>query len=94
MPQVRDESTTLSSVMGADNMQRFEVLQLQEDRWSVMYQGRTLYSYITEEEAREAALALATIACSSGQQASLVVSPAEQIIKSYPRNRSLHFTGM
>ncbi len=57
-------------------MRRFEVMQMQDDRWSVVDQGRILYWYTTEEEAREAALALASSSCQSGQQAAVVVNGA------------------
>ena len=56
-------------------MQRFDVVQMQEDLWSVVYQGQALYQYTTEEEARWAALALATDACETGSQASVVITP-------------------
>jgi hypothetical protein len=75
MPHVRAELSMLSLVIGATNMQRFKVFQLQEDRWLVMCQGRAIYSYTTEEEAREAAFELAAISYNSGHQASAVILP-------------------
>ena len=44
-------------------MQWFEVRQVQEDLWSVSSKGRTLYLYSSEEEARQAALMLASVSC-------------------------------
>ena len=41
-------------------MQWFEVRQDQEDLWSVSSKGRTLYLYSSEDEARQAALMLAS----------------------------------
>ena len=74
-------------------MQRFEVRQDQEDRWSVSSEGRTLYLYTSEEEARQAALMLASQSCQSGIQASVVIEPPK------PRNslnpqKHRRFTGM
>jgi len=66
MPHVRAGLSMLSLVIGATNMQRFEVFHLQEDRWLVMCQGRAIYSYTTEDEAREAAQELAAISYRSG----------------------------
>jgi hypothetical protein len=74
-------------------MQWFEVKQEQEDLWSVSCQGRTLYLYSSEEEARGAALMLATDRCQSGTQASVVVKPPEPRYSLYPR-RQRRFTGM
>jgi hypothetical protein len=52
-------------------MRRFEVRQEQEDLWSVSSKGRTLYLYSSEEEARQAALMLAS---DDGKVVLLVVS--------------------
>jgi len=76
MLQMREHTVTLRRVEGDGIMQRFEVIQMREDLWSVMYQGQTLYQYTTEEEARWAALALATNACETGSQASVVITPS------------------
>ena len=73
---MREHTVTLRRVEGDGIMQRFEVIQMREDLWSVMYQGQTLYQYTTEEEARWAALALATNACETGSQASVVITPS------------------
>lgn len=59
-------------------MQWFEVRQEeQENLWSVSSEGRTLYLYSSEEEARRAALMLASDSCQSGTQASVVIKPPE-----------------
>lgn len=84
----------LSLVIGATNMQRFEVFHLQEDRWLVLCQGRAIYSYTTEEEAREAALELAAISHNSGCQASAVIPPVELTSDFRRQPRILHSTGM
>jgi hypothetical protein len=47
-------------------MQWFEVRQVHEDLWSVSSKGRTLYLYSSEDEARQAALMLASEGCHSG----------------------------
>ncbi len=47
-------------------MQRFQVKQEQEDIWSVSSNSRILYLYSSEEEARWAALMLASDSCQSG----------------------------
>jgi hypothetical protein len=47
-------------------MECFEMKQEQEDLWSVSCQGRALYFYSSEEEARWAALMLASAKSQSG----------------------------
>lgn len=84
----------LSLVIGATIMQRFEVFHLQEDRWLVMCQGRAIYSYTTEEEAREAAFELAARSCNSGHQASAVISPAPLSSAASRQHPSVVFTGL
>ena len=74
-------------------MQRFEVKQEQEDIWSVSSKGRTLYLYSSEEEARWAALVLASDSCQSGTQASVVIKPPEPGY-SLDSQRQPRFTGM
>ncbi len=73
-------------------MQRFEVKQEQEDRWSVSTKGRTLYLYSSEEEARWAALMLASDSCQSGTQASVVITPERHYSLGSQGHR--RFTGM
>ncbi len=73
-------------------MERFEVKQEQEDRWSVSCKGRTLYLYSSEKEARWAALMLASDSCQSGTQASVVITP-ERLYSLGPQ-RHRRFTGM
>jgi hypothetical protein len=74
-------------------MERFEVKQDQEGIWSVSSQGRVLYVYASEEEARMAALMLASETCQSGIQATVIISPAElnSPLRGYGPQR---FTGM
>jgi hypothetical protein len=74
-------------------MQWFEVRQDQEDLWSVSSNGRILYLYSSEEEARQAALMLASDSCQSGIQASVVIKPPAP---RYSRNSQRHrrFSGM
>ena len=74
-------------------MQRFDVKQEQEDIWSVSSKGRTLYLYSSEEEARWAALMLASDSCQSGTQASVVIEPP---MPHHSRNTQerRRFTGM
>jgi hypothetical protein len=67
-------------------VERFEVKQEQDDIWIVSSQGRTLYLYSSEEEARWAALILASDACENGSQAKVVISA--QI------SHNCRFTGM
>ena len=74
-------------------MRQFEVRQEQEDLWSVSSKGRTLYLYSSEEEARQAALMLASDSCQSGTQASVVIKPPERHYSLY-RQRQQQFTGM
>ena len=74
-------------------MQWFEVRQVQEDLWSVSSKGRTLYLYSSEEEARQAALMLASDSCHSGTQASVIIKPPERHYSSGPR-RQRQFSGM
>jgi predicted sugar kinase len=75
-------------------MECFEVRQEQEDRWSVSSKGRTLYFYASEEEARWAALMLASDMCQSGKQASVVITPPE--LSHFPQgdHTTQQFTGM
>jgi hypothetical protein len=75
-------------------MHRFQVFHLQEDRWLVMCQGRAIYSYTTEEEAREAALELAALSYNSGHQASTVSSPVELSSGASRQHPAVVFTGM
>jgi hypothetical protein len=77
MLQVRNRKVRLFSSLGADNMPRFDVMQLQEELWSVICQGQTVYQYTTEEEARWAALALASNVYGSGSQVPVAVTPSE-----------------
>ena len=91
---MRAELGMLSLVIGATNMQRFEVFHLQEDRWLVMCQGRAIYSYTTEEEAREAAFELTALSYNSGHQASAVILPVELSSAASRQHPSLVFTGM
>ena len=74
-------------------MQWFEVRQDQEDLWSVSSKGSTLYLYSSEEEARQAALMLASDSCQSGTQASVVIQPprSRHFLNPHRRRR---FTGM
>jgi hypothetical protein len=74
-------------------MKWFEVRQEQEDLWSVSSKGRILYLYTSEEEARQAALMLASDSCQSGTQASVVIKPPERHY-SPRRQRQRRFTGM
>jgi hypothetical protein len=74
-------------------MQWFEVRQVQEDLWSVSSKGRTLYLYSSEEEARRAALMLASDSCQSGIQASVVIQPPGPR-HSLNLQRRRQFTGM
>ena len=74
-------------------MRRFEVRKEQEDLWSVSSKGRTLYLYSSEEEARQAALMLASDSCQSGTQASVLIEPPERHYSLGPQ-RQWRFTGM
>ncbi len=74
-------------------MERFEVKQEQEDRWSVSSKGRTLYLYSSKEEASQAALMLASDSCQSGTQASVIIKPPERHYSLGPQ-RQRRFTGM
>ena len=74
-------------------MRRFEVRKEQEDLWSVSSKGRTLYLYSSEEEARQAALMLASDSCQSGTQASVLIKPPERHYSLGPQ-RQRQFTGM
>jgi predicted sugar kinase len=75
-------------------MQRFDVRQEQEDIWSVSSQGRTLYLYSSEEEARSAALMMASNTCESGTQASITISPPKVSGSTGSSRRRPRFTGM
>ena len=75
-------------------MQRFEVIQLREDLWSLISQGQTLSSHETEKEARRAALALAKNMGQSGIQTSIVISPDEMSGGLECQQRGPRFTGM
>jgi hypothetical protein len=74
---VRNRKVRLFSSLGADNMPRFDVMQLQEELWSVICQGQTVCQYTTEEEARWAALALASNVYDSRSQAPIADTPSE-----------------
>ncbi len=74
-------------------MQRFQVKQEQEDIWSVSSNSRILYLYSSEEEARWAALMLASDSCQSGIQASVVIQPPAPR-HSLNLQRRRQFTGM
>jgi hypothetical protein len=74
-------------------MQYFEVRQVQEDLWSVSSKGRTLYLYSSEDEARQAALVLASNSCQTGTQASVIIKPPERHYSLGPQ-RQRRFTGM
>jgi hypothetical protein len=74
-------------------MERFEVKQEQEHSWSVSTQGRVVYFYSSEEEARMAALSLASDTCQSETQATVIISPTE--LNSPPQTYGAkRFTGM
>ena len=75
-------------------MECFEVKQEQEDLWSVSCQGRALYFYSSEEEARWAALMLASNRSQSGTQAMVVITPPE--VSHFPQagQGTQRFTGM
>ena len=76
-------------------MERFEVQQERDNLWSVSSQGRTLDLYASEEEARWAALMLASERCQSGQQASVVtISPAQLSHSGQGAAGLQRFTGM
>jgi hypothetical protein len=75
-------------------MERFEVQQERDNLWSVSSQGRTLHLYASEEEARWAALMLASERCQSGQQASVTISPAQLSHPGQGEARLQRFTGM
>jgi hypothetical protein len=79
---------------GAAGMRRFEVQQMEDDRWSVSDQGRILFWYDTEEEAREAALAMASDSCVAGRQANIVISPTMTGSIHTDPQRVRRFTGM
>ena len=74
-------------------MQWFEVRQDQEDLWSVSSQGCTLYLYSSEDEARQAALMLASDSCHSGTQASVIIKPPGPHYSPNPQ-RHRRFSGM
>jgi hypothetical protein len=63
MLQVREVLLSSRRSWGAVHMQRFEVRQDHDDRWSVSSKDRILYLYSSEEEARWAALMLASDSC-------------------------------
>ena len=75
-------------------MERFEVQQERDNLWSVSSQGRTVHLYASEEEARWAALMLASERCQSGQQASVTISPAPLRPSGPSEARLQRFTGM
>ena len=75
-------------------MRRLEVQQMEDDRWSVSEQGRILYWYDTEEEAREAALAMASDSCAVGRQANIVISPTKTGSVHTDSQGVRRFTGM
>jgi hypothetical protein len=75
-------------------MECFEVKQEQEDLWSVSRQGRALYFYSSEEEARWAALMLASAKSQSGTQAMIVITPPEVSQLPQDTQKTRRFTGM
>jgi hypothetical protein len=75
-------------------MECFEVKQEQEDLWSVSCQGRTLHFYSSEEEARWAALMLASNRSESGTQAMVVITPPEVSQLPLGVRGARRFTGM
>ncbi len=75
-------------------MECFEVRQEQEDLWSVWNNGRTLYCYSSEEEARWTALMLAEESCQSGTQANVVINPPHLSFYKLNVKVAQRFTGM
>ena len=75
-------------------MECFEVRQEQEDLWSVLNDGRTLYCYPSEEEARWIALMLAAESCQSGTQANVVINPPHLSQPQHGIKEAQRFTGM
>jgi hypothetical protein len=75
-------------------MECFEVKQEQEDLWSVSCQGRTLSLYSSEEQARWAALMLASTKSQSGTQAMVVITPPEVSQLPQDTQKTRRFTGM
>jgi hypothetical protein len=75
-------------------MQYFEVKQEQEGLWSVSRSGRCLNCYSTEEEARWAALLLASESCQSGIQATVTITPPELSASAQDYCEVQRFTGM
>jgi hypothetical protein len=75
-------------------MECFEVKQEQENLWSVSCQGCTLSLYSSEDEARWAALMLASNSSESGTQAMVVITPPE--VSQLPQGvrGARRFTGM
>jgi predicted sugar kinase len=74
-------------------MLRFEVKQEDTYYWTVSSQGRTLYSYATEKEARMAALAFARDMSATGTQASVLITPTQLKASNVSKHAEL-FTGM
>jgi hypothetical protein len=75
-------------------MECFEVRQELEDLWSVSSNGAALYRYASEEEARWAALMLASDRCRSGTQATVVITPPEPSHMPQDARTTHRFTGM
>ena len=75
-------------------MECFEVKQEQDDLWSVSCQGRTLYVYSSEAEARWAALMLASNRSKSGNQAMVFITPPEVSQLPQGTRGTRRFTGM
>jgi hypothetical protein len=75
-------------------LQRFVVTQDDEELWSVRQDGADLYCYPTEDEARSAALALASQATEAGAAASVVIVPRRPEMTVDAAFKRSPFTGM
>ena len=75
-------------------MECFEVRQEQEDLWSILRNGHTVHVYPSEEEARWAALVLASDSCQLGIQASVVINPPHLSYRQHSFKEAQRFTGM